>query len=83
MRIDNKLESIKKINELCLNKFPEQLFKENEQDKVKEFLYKYPAKYYAIRDKSKACGNSKLKVSAEDVLNEIKEYSLFLCFIII
>lgn len=77
MRIDNKLESIKKINELCLNKFPEQLFKENEQDKVKEFLYKYPAKYYAIRDKSKACGNSKLKVSAEDVLNEIKEYSLF------
>lgn len=25
MRIDNKLESIKKINELCLNKFPDQL----------------------------------------------------------
>lgn len=77
MRIDNKLESIKKINELCLNKFPEQLFKENEQDKVKEFLHMYPAKYYAIRDKSKAGGIFKLKVSAEDVLTEIREYSLF------
>ena len=38
MRIDNKLESMKKINELHLNKFPEQLFNKNEQDKVKEFL---------------------------------------------
>ena len=76
MRIDNKLESIKKINELCLNKFPEQLFKENEQDKVKEFLNMYPAKYYAIRDKSKVGGIFKLKVSAEDVLTEIREYSL-------
>lgn len=77
MRIDNKLESIKKINELCLNKFPEQLFKENEQDKVKEFLNMYPAKYYAIRDKSKVGGIFKLKASAEDVLTEIREYSLF------
>ena len=77
MRIDNKLERIKKINELCLNKFPEQLFKENEQDKVKEFLNMYPAKYYAIRDKSKVGGIFKLKVSAEDVLTEIREYSLF------
>lgn len=56
MRIDNKLESIKKINELCLNKFSEQLFKENEQNKVKEFLKMYPAKYYAIRNKSKVGG---------------------------
>lgn len=47
MRIDNKLESIKKINELSLNKFPEQLFNENEQNKVKEFLHMYPVKYYA------------------------------------
>lgn len=77
MRIDNKLESIKKFNELCLNKFPEQLFKENEQNRVKEFSHMYPAKYYAIRDKSKAGGIFKLKVSAEDVLTEIREYSLF------
>lgn len=37
----------------------------------------YPAKYYAIRDKSKVGGIFKLKVSAEDVLTEIREYSLF------
>ncbi len=37
MIIKNKLESIDKINELELNKFPEQLFKSNEEDKVKNF----------------------------------------------
>ena len=77
MIIKNKLESIKKINELCLNKFPEQLFRSGEEIKVLEFLEKYPAKFYAIRDKSKACGTFKLKVSSEDVLAEIKDYNLF------
>ena len=69
--IRNKLESMKKITELKLNKFPEQLFTENDTEKVKEFLHMYPAKYYAIRDKSKAGGVFKLKIVAEDVLNEI------------
>jgi hypothetical protein len=77
MVICNKLESIKKICELELNKFPEQLFTENDTGKVKEFLDMYPAKYYAIRDKSKAGGTFKLKVVSKDVLNEIREYSLF------
>ena len=77
MFITNKLESIKKINELGLNKFPDQLFSENDTEKVKDFLSKYPAKYYAIRDKSKAGGIFKLKISFEDVLSEIKGYSLF------
>ena len=77
MVISNKLESIKKINELKLNRFPEQLFSENDIEKVKEFLNIYPAKYYAIRDKSKSGGIFKLKVASEDLLNEIKEYSLF------
>jgi hypothetical protein len=77
MTINSKLESIKKINELGLNKFPEQLFQESEQEKVKAFLCSYPAKYYAIRDKSRACGIFKLKVAAEDVLTEIKGYQLF------
>lgn len=54
MMISNKLESMKKINELGLNRFPEQLFTDNEQERVKEFINSYPAKYYAIRDKSKA-----------------------------
>lgn len=77
MLIKNKLESIKKISELGLNKFPEQLFKTDEQEKVKEFLNCYPAQYYAIRDKSKAGGVFKLKVAANDVLAEIRGYNLF------
>ena len=77
MRIASKLESITQIEKLGLNKFPEQLFKANEYQKVQEFLKRYPAKYYAIRDKSKAGGVFKLKVEASDVIKEIQEYSLF------
>lgn len=77
MFIKNKLESMKKISELGLNKFPEQLFKAGEQEKVREFLTCYPAQYYAIRDKSKAGGIFKLKVATNDVLAEINDYNLF------
>ena len=77
MIIKNKLESINKINELNLNKFPEQLFRENEETKVQEFLDSYPANFYAIRDKSKAGGTFKLKVNYDKVLDEIKGYNLF------
>lgn len=77
MLIRNKLESMKKISELGLNKFPEQLFKADEQEKVKEFLTCYPAQYYAIRDKSRAGGIFKLKVPAKDVLAETSDYNLF------
>lgn len=77
MFIKNKLESMKKISELGLNKFPEQLFKAGEQEKVREFLTRYPAQYYAIRDKSKAGGIFKLKVATNDVLTEINDYDLF------
>jgi len=77
MFIKNKLESMKKISELGLNKFPEQLFKAGEQEKVREFLTCYPAQYYAIRDKSKAGGIFKLKVATNDVLAEINDYDLF------
>ena len=45
--------------------------------RLKKFLQMYPAKYYAIRDKSKAGGIFKLKVAYEDVLTEILGYSLF------
>jgi len=77
MEIKTKLESIKKINELKLNKFPEQLFNKGEEQKVQEFLQKYPARYYAIRDKSKSSGIFKLKVDYDKVLEEISEYNLF------
>jgi len=77
MIIKNKLESMRKISEFGLNKFPEQLFKAGEQEKVKQFLISYPAQYYAIRDKSKAGGIFKLKVATNDVLAEINDYDLF------
>lgn len=77
MNINNKMESIEKIQELNLNKFPEQLFKINEGKKVLKFLNRYPAKYYAIRDKSKAGGTFKLMVESDKVLEEIKDYSLY------
>lgn len=77
MNIKNKMESIEMIQELNLNKFPEQLFKENDEKSVLEFLRKYPAKYYAIRDKSKAGGTFKLMVESDKVLEEIKDYSLY------
>ncbi len=77
MEIKNKLESIQVINKLGLNKFPEQLFKIGEETKVMEFLRQYPAKYYAVRDKSKAGGVFKLRVEDNKVLEEVKDYNLF------
>lgn len=77
MIIKTKLESINKINELNLNKFPEQLFRNDEEFEVQKFLNSYPANFYAIRDKSKVGGTFKLKVAYNRVLDEIKEYSLF------
>ena len=77
MKIRNKIESYKAIIELNLNRFPEAVFKKNDLSEVKEFINRYPAKYYAIRDKSRAGGVFKLKVEPENILNEIKDYDLF------
>lgn len=77
MKIKNKIESSEIINELGLNKFPEIILKKGQINKTKSFLKKYPAKYYAIRDKSKSGGIFKLKVKSEDVLKEIDGYELF------
>lgn len=77
MVIKNKLESIRKMEELELNRFPEGIFKKGEEDKILQFLKKYPVKYYAIRDKEKASGIFKLKVDMDKVLEEIKDYNLF------
>ena len=77
MIINNKIESSEKIKELDLNKFPEQIFKSGEEEKIIGFLKKNPVDFYAIRDKSKASGVFKLKVAADKVLEEIKDYNLF------
>lgn len=77
IEIKNKLESISKINELGLNKFPAELFKKGEESRVLEFIKNNPAQYYAIRDKSKARGIFKLKVLQDEVLSEISAYDLY------
>lgn len=77
MIINNKLESIEKIKELNLNKFPEKTFKKNEEAKIKAFLKEYPASLYAIRDKSSPSGLFKFKVPQNEVLKEIIDYELF------
>lgn len=76
MIIKNKVESINKIKELNLNRFPEEKFTKD-NNKVIEFLNKYPAELYAIRDKSTPSGIFKFKVPKNEVLNEIKDYELF------
>lgn len=77
MEINNKLESVETINKLGLNRFPEELFKRGDEEKIKKFVKSYPAKYYAIRDKSKSGGKFKLKVKKDNIIEETKEYDLF------
>lgn len=77
IEIKNKIESINKIKELGLNKLSEEIFKKGEIDKVKDFIKNNPCRYYAIRDKSKAGGVFKLKVKAEDVLDQINDYEIY------
>ena len=77
MIINNKIESLEKIIELNLNKFSEKLFKKGDVNEILDFIKIYPAEFYAIRDKSKSCGNFKLKVPRDKVIEEIKDYDLF------
>lgn len=78
MKVRNKLESIKIIKEKKLNSFPEKLFKLNEIEEVKEFLDKYPARYYAVRSKEiVGCKKNNFKCPREKVLDEIKNFNLF------
>lgn len=77
MVIKNKVESIRKIDELGLNRFPEKMFRKGEEKLIQEFIQNYPANYYAIRDKEKAGGNFKLKVDMDKVLDEVDSYNLF------
>lgn len=78
MKITNKLDSIQKINELKLNRFPEELFSNSEEQKVRKFLEKYPAKYYAIRSKEiVGCKNNNFKVLKEEIFSEMKKFNLF------
>lgn len=77
MKVINKIESSKKILELDLNRFPEQIFKCSQRAGIKNFIESYPAKYYAIRDKSRSSGVFKLKVESQDIMSEVEGYDIF------
>ena len=77
MIIRNKIDSLEKIIELKLNKFPEKLLKKGDINETLDFIKVYPAEFYAIRDKSKSCGNFKLKVPRDKDIEEISNYDLF------
>lgn len=77
MIIRSKIESVHQINRLGLNKLPEWIFQKNQEARIAEFLKKYPAEYYAVRDKSKLGGTFKLKVPADKIFEETREYELF------
>lgn len=77
MKISSKIESMEAIKKLKLNRFPEELFKCGEEEKVKKFINKYRYPLYAIRDRANSNGVFKLAVPFEKVLESIKEYNLF------
>ncbi len=75
MRVRNKLESIKIIKEKKLNSFPEKLFKSGEEDKIRKFLKRYSAEFYAIRSKDiVGCKKNNFKVPYNHVLEEAKKF---------
>lgn len=74
IRIRNKLESLKYIKELNLNILPEEYFEGYNKQKIKRFIEKYPAEFYAIRDKEKSASSKhKLAVPYDEVIDSCKD----------
>ena len=77
MEIRNKQESANLIKKLKLNVLPQQMFHSPKDSDVTEFLEKYPADYYAVRDRDIVNSPKyNLKVKKEDVVNYVKEKEL-------
>ena len=76
MKICTKIESYNKIIELNLNRFPEKIFKKSQTKEIQTFIKQHPARYYAIRDKSKPGGEFKLKVEKQNIFNALSAVEL-------
>ncbi len=57
MKILNKTDSLTQIKKLGLNTVPETVIAPNNIDKLQEFIKKYPAKQYVLRDVENPLGN--------------------------
>ena len=77
MEIKNKLESLAIIKRLNLNVLPEVFLSNFSEKIINDFLDKYTAEYYAVRDKEKAMSKKHcLNVKKEDVVTYCKENNL-------
>ena len=79
IKILNKKESAYHISKLKLNRFPQIICSTYNPKTINEFVSKYPAQFYAVRDMSKS--NSKvfnLKVKKEDLHEYTKNLNGFL-----
>ena len=77
-KVSNKLESYQLIEKLGLNKLPEVLVEEYDEKKINNFLKKYPAKSYAVRDREKKGSKLfNLNVKREDILDYVKGQRMF------
>ena len=65
MIINNKIESYNKIIELNLNKFLEQLFHSNEEEKVKQFKKDYPRQILCNKRQIKTRRNFQIKSTSQ------------------
>lgn len=78
LRVKNKTESIKLIKQLKLNQFEEEVFKKGEEDKVLEFINRYPYPFYAIRSKSiVGCKLNNFKTPKDKVLDTCQLFDYF------
>ena len=77
-KIKNKQESMKYIKELNLNTLPEKYFEGFDEEKIRKFIEKYPAEFYAVRDKEKAASTKhKLAVPASEVVEYCKDLNKY------
>ena len=76
--ITNKAQSDYEIKKRNLNRVTEEIFtNQSSIDEIKKFLENNKCEFYNIRDKSKASGEFKYKLTAEEVLKEVKNYEKF------
>ena len=78
MIIKNKIESMEVIKKLKLNVLPIQYFERYYEEEIKEFMAKYPAKYYAVRIANCAMSNKhRLSVPQDELLEYCKNLTKF------
>lgn len=75
MKILNKKDSFNQIKRLGLNRVPEIIATKQDREKVEQFLDKYKAPVYVLRDVKHAMGKTLFLRSKEECLAHINDYS--------